>query len=140
MVVNAQGEQPRDEALGSGRGQSGQSWIQDLLLHECDVHMRLTLDHWHLFEAAGSTTSAPTCTHPQTSWQLITGNHPEHRATWSEPNPQGRWRPYRYEDLMQRDKVSLDIFWLKDDSLEDSANLEDPDVIAAEIVEDLRGP
>jgi hypothetical protein len=33
---------------------------------------------------------------------------------------------------------SLDIFWLKDDSLEDSANLEDPDVIAAEIVEDLR--
>jgi type I restriction enzyme M protein len=39
---------------------------------------------------------------------------------------------------MQRDKVSLDIFWLKDDSLEDSANLEDPDVIAAEIAEDLR--
>ena len=38
---------------------------------------------------------------------------------------------------MARDKVSLDIFWLKDDSLEDSANLPDPDVIAAEIVEDL---
>ena len=37
-----------------------------------------------------------------------------------------------------KDKLSLDIFWLKDDSLEDSANLEDPDVIAAEIVEDLR--
>ena len=34
--------------------------------------------------------------------------------------------------------MSLDIFWLKDDSLEDSANLPDPDVIAAEIVEDLQ--
>jgi len=40
--------------------------------------------------------------------------------------------------LIKRDKVSLDIFWLKDDSLEDSANLPDPDVIAAEIAEDLQ--
>ena len=32
----------------------------------------------------------------------------------------------------------MDIFWLRDDSLEDSANLQDPDVIAAEIIEDLR--
>ncbi len=39
---------------------------------------------------------------------------------------------------MQRDKISLDIFWLKDESLEDSANLPDPDVIAADIIEDLR--
>jgi type I restriction enzyme M protein len=36
-----------------------------------------------------------------------------------------------------RDKINLDIFWLKDDSLEDSANLPDPDIIAAEIAEDL---
>ena len=42
------------------------------------------------------------------------------------------------KSLLQRDKVSLDIFWLHDESLEDSANLPDPDVIAAEIVEDLR--
>jgi type I restriction enzyme M protein len=70
------------------------------------------------------------CYHP--------GNRHERTATWSESNPQGRWRPYRFEDLLQRDKVSLDIFWLKDDSLEDSANLEDPDAIAAEIALDLR--
>jgi len=38
---------------------------------------------------------------------------------------------------MQRDKVSLDIFWLKDESLEDSENLPSPDVIASEIVENL---
>jgi type I restriction enzyme M protein len=36
------------------------------------------------------------------------------------------------------DKVNLDIFSLKDESLEDSANLPDPDIIAAEIVEDLQ--
>ena len=40
--------------------------------------------------------------------------------------------------MVQRDKCSLDIFWLRDDSLEDSENLPPPDVIAAEIVEDLR--
>ena len=33
--------------------------------------------------------------------------------------------------------ANLDIFWLKDESLEDSANLPDPDNIVAEIVEDL---
>ena len=38
---------------------------------------------------------------------------------------------------MQRDKVSLDIFWLKDDSLEDSANLPAPEVLALEISENL---
>jgi type I restriction enzyme M protein len=48
------------------------------------------------------------------------------------------FKAFAYEDLLQRDKVSLDIFWLKDESLEDSANLPDPDVIAAEIAEDLQ--
>lgn len=38
---------------------------------------------------------------------------------------------------MQRDKVSLDIFWLKDESLEDSENLPEPDVLAQEIMENL---
>jgi len=38
---------------------------------------------------------------------------------------------------VKRDKINLDIFWLKDDSLEDSANLPDPGVIALEIAEDL---
>ena len=38
---------------------------------------------------------------------------------------------------MARDKVNLDIFWLRDESLEDSANLPDPDVLAKEIMEEL---
>ena len=39
---------------------------------------------------------------------------------------------------MKRDKVSLDIFWLRDESLEDVDNLPSPDILAAEIVEDLQ--
>ncbi len=39
---------------------------------------------------------------------------------------------------MARDKVNLDIFWLRDESLEDTASLPDPDVLATEIVEDLQ--
>jgi type I restriction enzyme M protein len=38
---------------------------------------------------------------------------------------------------MNRDKGSLDIFWLRDESLESSDNLPDPGVLAQEIVEDL---
>jgi type I restriction enzyme M protein len=54
------------------------------------------------------------------------------------PKPQGRWRPNGYDQLAERDKLSLDIFSLKYDSLEDSANLEDPGVVAAEIMKDYR--
>ena len=70
------------------------------------------------------------CFHPE--------NRHERKATWTEKNPTGRWRTFSYEELLQRDKVSLDIFWLKDESLEASVNLPDPDVIAADIAEDLR--
>jgi type I restriction enzyme M protein len=62
----------------------------------------------------------------------------QRQPTWSEQNPEGRWRSYDLEELQARDKISLDLFWLKDDSLLDSDNLPDPDVIAAEIAEDLR--
>jgi type I restriction enzyme M protein len=48
-----------------------------------------------------------------------------------------RFKAFSYEEIMQRDKVSLDIFWLKDESLEDTENLPDPDVLAQEIVENL---
>jgi type I restriction enzyme M protein len=64
-------------------------------------------------------------------------NRHERKPTWSEKNPQGRWRVYDYEELTKRDKLNLDTFWLKDESLEDSANLPRPDIIAQEIVEDL---
>jgi type I restriction enzyme M protein len=48
------------------------------------------------------------------------------------------FKSFSYEDLLKRDKLNLDIFWLKDESLEDSANLLPPEIIAEEIVEDLQ--
>jgi type I restriction enzyme M protein len=66
-------------------------------------------------------------------------NRHERKATWSEKKPDGRWRAYTYDELLARDKASLDIFWLKDDSLEDSDNLPAPEVIAQEMIEDLEG-
>src|SRR2546427_10962517 len=65
-------------------------------------------------------------------------NRHERKATWSEKTPEGRWRPYTYEEIIARDKASLDIFWLRDESLEDSASLPEPHIIAEEIAEDLR--
>jgi len=62
----------------------------------------------------------------------------QRQPTWSEEFPDGRWRCYELEDLLARDKISLDLFWLKDDSLLDSDALPHPDVIAAEIADDLR--
>ena len=49
-----------------------------------------------------------------------------------------RQRNFTKEELAQRDKYNLDIFWLKDESLEDSASLPEPDVIIVDIIEDLR--
>ena len=49
-----------------------------------------------------------------------------------------RFRRFTCDELTQRDKANLDIFWLRDESLEDSENLPPPDQIAEEIMEDLR--
>ncbi|HBY94004.1 MAG TPA: DNA methyltransferase [Chloroflexi bacterium] len=65
-------------------------------------------------------------------------NRHDRTPTWSEAIPDGRWRAFTYEELLVRDKVNLDIFWLRDESLEESVNLPDPDVLAAEIVEELQ--
>jgi type I restriction enzyme M protein len=49
-----------------------------------------------------------------------------------------RFHRFPYDDLLKRDKLSLDITWLRDESLEDTDNLPDPAILAAEIVEDLQ--
>ena len=65
-------------------------------------------------------------------------NPAKRKETWHpENNPEGRWRKYNVEELLTRDKTSLDIFWLKDKSLTDLDNLPEPDVIAEEIIENL---
>lgn len=74
--------------------------------------------------------------------EFVACYQPERRntraPTWSPENPGGRWRAYTYEELLARDKVSLDIFWLRDESLEESASLPEPEILAAEIVQDLQ--
>ena len=49
-----------------------------------------------------------------------------------------RFHRFTYDELVKRDKANLDIFWLRDESMEDTAALPPPDVIADEILEDLR--
>ena len=73
---------------------------------------------------------------------FITCYHPEKRhertETYSGMNPEGRWRRYSVEEILARDKTSLDIFWLKDKSLADLDNLPPPDILADEIMENLQ--
>ena len=66
------------------------------------------------------------------------GERHKRHETWSEKNPEGRWRKYDYADLIARDKTSLDIFWLKDKSLSDLDNLPDPEELAADIITNLQ--
>jgi type I restriction enzyme M protein len=64
-------------------------------------------------------------------------NRYKRTETWHEDSPEGRWRKFTYEDIINRDKTNLDITWLKDKSLADLDNLPDPDVLALEIIENL---
>jgi type I restriction enzyme M protein len=71
-------------------------------------------------------------------------NRHKRKELFSETNllagkagPEGRWRKFSYDEIIARDKTSLDITWLKDKSLADLDNLPDPDELALDIVEDL---
>lgn len=67
-------------------------------------------------------------------------NRHKRKETWSpstSSGQQGRWRKFTYDEIIARDKTSLDITWLKDQSLGDLDNLPDPDELALEIVENL---
>jgi len=48
-----------------------------------------------------------------------------------------RFKAFTYDELIARDKANLDLIWLKDDSIEDAADLPAPDVLATEIMEEL---
>ncbi|MCW9707959.1 type I restriction-modification system subunit M [Fodinibius salsisoli] len=65
------------------------------------------------------------------------GQRHNREETWNEENEDGRWRKYTYEEIIDRDKTSLDITWIKDDSLTDLENLPEPEVLAGDIVENL---
>jgi type I restriction enzyme M protein len=65
------------------------------------------------------------------------GRRHERVATWSEENPEGRWRAFAYEEIIARDKANLDIFWIADKSLESAETDVAPDILAQEIAEEL---
>jgi len=105
-----------------------QAATQKLWIYDLRTNMNFTLKTNTLTRA--DLDDFVKCYHPE--------NRHERQETWSEENPEGRWRAFTYEELAARDKFNLDIFWVRDESLEDSANLPDPDILAAEIIEDLQ--
>lgn len=65
---------------------------------------------------------------------FVEAYRPEDRAGRVESE---RFRKYSVEELLARDKVNLDVFWLNDDSLEEGSDLPAPGLLAADIVENL---
>jgi len=138
--------------------------VRRRLLHECDVHTLLRLPTG-IFYAQGVKANVlffdrkPGSDTPWTKelwiYDLRTNQHftlktsPLTRADLDdfvacykpgarhEREETERFRRFGYDELVARDKASLDIFWLRDESLEDTDNLPPPGVIAAEIVDDL---
>ncbi len=138
--------------------------VRRKLLHECDAHTLLRLPTG-IFYAQGVKANVlffdrkPASEKPwtQTLWiydlrtnrhftlkenplnvgdlsDFIKCYHAENRHARKETE---RFKPFLHEELLQRDKVSLDIFWLKDESLEDSENLPEPKILAQEIMDNL---
>jgi type I restriction enzyme M protein len=66
-------------------------------------------------------------------------NRFERKETYNEKkNPEGRFRKFKVEEILKRDKTSLDIFWIKDKSIADLDNLPSPDELADDIIENLQ--
>ena len=138
--------------------------VRRKLLHECDVHTLLRLPTG-IFYAQGVKANVlffdrkPASETPWTRelwiYDFRTNKHftlkqnplrREHLQEFVDAFQAGdrgrredseRFKRFTYDELLARDKVSLDITWLRDESLEDMENLPPPEVIAQEIVEDL---
>ena len=103
-------------------------WTSKLWVYDLRTNMHFTLKTNPLKRA--DLDEFVECYRPQ--------NRRQRKPTWGERNPESRWRAFDYEELLKRDKVNLDIFWLRDKSLEESEDLPDPDVLAQEIADDLQ--
>ena len=138
--------------------------VRKKLLHECDVHTLLRLPTG-IFYAQGVKANVlffdrrPASEIPWTKklWiydlrtnqrftlktkQMHYSDLHDFIACFNPDNRHGRketerFKPFSYDELMQRDKVSLDIFWLRDESLEDTESLPEPDELAKDIAANL---
>ena len=121
-----------DRRPGSPTAQTKTLWIYDLRTNKNFTLKQNPLTRADLDEFVA-------CYNPE--------NRHERTATWSEDpltgsgrvptGPDGRWRAFDYDELTARNQANLDIFWLRDESLEETANLPEPDVLAEEMLEDL---
>jgi type I restriction enzyme M protein len=104
-------------------------WTKDIWFYDFRTNIHFTLKKNPLrFE---DLKDFITCYKPENINKRKETYHPE-------SNPEGRWRKFSNNDIIERDKTSLDITWLKDKSLTDLDNLPDPDVLAEEIIENLQ--
>ncbi len=105
-----------DKRAAQEKAHTDKLWIYDLRTNQHFTLKENPLDHEHLLEFVSCFNAA--------------NRHDRHESE--------RFKAFTYAELLKRDKLNLDIFWLKDDALEASANLPAPHLIAAEIAEDLR--
>ena len=152
---------PDNVLFEAGAGET----VRRRLLHDCDVHTLLRLPTG-IFYRPGVKANVlffdrrEGAAHPWTRelwvYDLRTNKHftlkqkPLTRADLDDfvacYNPDNRhqrvgserFKRYTYDELMARDKVSLDLSWLRDESLEDLDNLPHPSVIAQEMLEELQ--
>jgi type I restriction enzyme M protein len=69
--------------------------------------------------------------------EVSTGSTSDGSLSEVEGTVETRWRKFTYDEIIARDKTSLDITWLKDKSLADLDNLPDPEDLASDIIENL---
>jgi type I restriction enzyme M protein len=111
-----------DNKGGSKNAWTKEVWIYD---YRTNVHHTLKKNPLKLDDLRDFIT----CYNPK--------NRHKRKETWTEINPEGRWRKYSYDEIIARDKTSLDISWIKDKSLADLDNLPDPDELAHDIIENI---
>jgi len=111
-----------DKKAASDKPQTTKIWIYDL---RTNIHFTLKENTLQL----GDLNDFIKCYNAENRFKRI--------ETYSEETPEERWRCFTYEEIIKRDKTNLDIFWIKDKSLDDLDNLPDPDVLAKELVDDL---
>lgn len=112
-----------DKRPASPERQTQEIWVYDLR-----TNMHFTLKQHPM--TFGDLEDFIQCYNPE--------NRHERHETWSEENPEGRWRRFTAEEILARDKTSLDIFWIKDKSLADLDNLPAPEELAQDIMENLQ--
>ena len=112
-----------DKRPASPEKQTKEVWIYDLR-----TNMHFTLKQHPMTDV--DLQEFIKCYNPQ--------NRHNRQEIWSVDNPDGRFRKYSITDILNRDKTSLDIFWIKDKSLADLDNLPSPDELAGDIIENLQ--